>query len=104
MSAFLENGWELQNVEDGAYVAGRDLEFVDMMKNNQSVHFSVYNFTQDATAIENCFVRELEVGNYDSDALTLTLSGGFTLGAKEGGPDRSCRGKKAIRVMRTEIT
>ena len=44
VSAFLENGWELQNVEDGAYVAGRDLEFVDMMKNNQSVHFSVYNF------------------------------------------------------------
>ena len=83
VSAFLENGWELQNVEDGAYVAGRDLEFVDMMKNNQSVHFSVYNFTQDATAIENCFVRELEVGNYDSDALTLTLSGGFTLGAKK---------------------
>ena len=83
VSAFLENGWELQDVEDGAYVAGRDLEFVDMMKNNQSVHFSVYNFTQDATAIENCFVRELEVGNYDSDALTLTLSGGFTLGAKK---------------------
>ena len=83
MSAFLENGWELQDVEDGAYVAGRDQEFVDMMKNNQSVHFSVYNFTQDATAIENCFVRELEVGNYDSDALTLTLSGGFTLGAKK---------------------
>lgn len=83
VSAFLENGWELQNVEDGAYVAGRDLEFVDMMKNNQSAHFSVYNFTQDATAIENCFVRELEVGNYDSDALTLTLSGGFTLGAKK---------------------
>lgn len=83
VSAFLENGWELQDVEDGAYVAGRDLEFIDMMKNNQSVSFSVYNFTQDATAIENCFVRDLEVGSYDSDALTLTLSGGVTLGAKK---------------------
>ena len=91
--------------EDGAYVAGRDLEFVDMMKNNQSVHFSKFTiFTQDATAIENCFVRELEVGNYDSDVLLpLTLSGGFTLGAKKADLDRSCRGKGYV-CERTEIT
>ncbi|MGO5543751.1 hypothetical protein ACTQWG_14895 [Blautia sp. HCP3S3_H10_1] len=83
VSAFLANGWELQDVADDAYVAGRDLEFVDMMKNNQSVHFSVYNFTQNATSIENCFVRDLEIGSYDSEALTLKLSGGYTLGAKK---------------------
>lgn len=83
VSAFLENGWELVDVEEGAYAAGRDLEFVDMMKNNQTIHVGVYNFTKNATAIENCFVRDLDLGSYDSEALTFCLSGGFTIGAKK---------------------
>lgn len=83
VSAFLENGWEMQDVPEDAYVAGGSLEFIDMMKNNQSVHFSVYNYTGNATGIENCFVRDLDFASYDNEALSLKLSGGFTLGAKK---------------------
>lgn len=83
LSAFIENGWEMQDVSDDAYVAGRDLEFIDIMRDNQTVHISVYNFTENATAIENCFVKSLDVATYDGDAITLKLSGDITLGTKK---------------------
>lgn len=52
-----------------------------MMKNNQSIHFSVYNETENATALENCFVRELSFGTYDAESIAMKISGDITLGA-----------------------
>lgn len=51
------------------------------MKENQTVRFSVYNLTENATAIENCFVTELSFGSYDPEILALKLSENITLGA-----------------------
>ena len=78
VSAFTANGWEIQNAEDTPYVEGNGL---DMMKNNQSIHFSVYNETENATALENCFVRELSFATYDPESIEMKLSGDITLGA-----------------------
>ena len=81
VSAFTANGWEIQNAEDTPYVEGNGLAFIDMMKNNQSIHFSVYNETENATALENCFVRELAFATYDPESIEMKLSGDITLGA-----------------------
>ena len=81
VSAFTANGWEIQNAEDTPYVEGNGLAFIDMMKNNQSIHFSVYNETENATALENCFVRELSFATYDPESIAMKLSGDITLGA-----------------------
>ena len=75
VSAFTANGWEIQNAEDTPYVEGNGLAFIDMMKNNQSIHFSVYNETENATALENCFVRELSFATYDPESIEMKLSG-----------------------------
>lgn len=81
VSAFTANGWEIQNAEDTPYVEGNGLAFIDMMKNNQSIHFSVYNETENATALENCFVRELSFATYDPESIEMKLSGDIILGA-----------------------
>lgn len=81
VSAFMENGWEMKDVAEDAYLEGGGLEFVEMMKENQTVRFSVYNLTENATAIENGFITELSFGNYDPEILGLQLSEGITLGA-----------------------
>ena len=81
VSAFTANGWEIQNAEDTPYVEGNGLAFIDMMKNNQSIHFSVYNETENATALENCFVRELSFATYEPESIEMKLSGDITLGA-----------------------
>lgn len=81
VSAFTANGWEIQNAEDTPYVEGNGLAFIDMMKNNQSIHFSVYNETENATALENCFVREMSFATYDPESIAMKLSGDITLGA-----------------------
>ena len=81
VSAFTANGWEIQDAEDTPYVEGGGIAFIDMMKNNQSIHFSVYNETENATALENCFVRELSFETYDPERIEMKLSGDITLGA-----------------------
>lgn len=81
VSAFTANGWEIQDAEDTPYVEGGGIAFIDMMKNNQSIHFSVYNETENATALENCFVRELSFATYDPESIAMKLSGDITLGS-----------------------
>ena len=81
VSAFTANGWEIQDAEDTPYVEGGGIACIDMMKNNQSIHFSVYNETENATALENCFVRELSFATYDPESIAMKLSGDITLGA-----------------------
>jgi hypothetical protein len=52
-----------------------------MMKENQTVHFYIYNETGNATTYENCMVRELDFHTYDESIIDMKLSGGITLGA-----------------------
>ena len=81
VSAFEANGWVIQDVEEGAFAEGGGLEFIDMMKENQSVSFSVYNFTENAVTLSNCFVQELSFATYDPEIIDMKLGGGVTLGA-----------------------
>lgn len=81
VSAFLDNGWVMKDVAEDAFLEGGDLEFIEMMKENQTARFSVYNLTENATSIENCFVTELSFGSYDPEILALKLSEDITLGA-----------------------
>ncbi|MDO4277142.1 MAG: hypothetical protein Q4D16_26065, partial [Eubacteriales bacterium] len=85
VTALTANGWELQDVTEEDFVAGGSMGFIDMMKNNQKVRFSVYNLTENAVTMENCFVTELKAATYDAESVTLKLSGGITLGADKDG-------------------
>lgn len=83
VTAFLANGWTMVDVADDAYVSGGGtMETLDMMKNNQTVQFYVYNMTDNATAIQNCFIRQLEASTLN-EAITLKTSGNLTLGSKK---------------------
>jgi hypothetical protein len=81
VSAFVENGWTIQNASDDDYVSGNSMEAIDMMKENQTVHFYIYNVTGNATTYENCMVRELSYHTYDESIIDMKLSGGITLGS-----------------------
>ena len=83
VSAFEANGWVIQDAEEGAYVEGGGLEFIDMMKENQTVRFSVYNFTENAVALSDCFVQELSFATYDPEIIDMKLGGGVTLGVSK---------------------
>lgn len=81
VSAFEANGWSILEEEEVEFVEGDGLAFVDMMKDNQTVRFTVYNLTQNAVTLENCFVTELKQATYDPEALSMKLSGDICLGA-----------------------
>lgn len=83
VSAFEENGWVLLDVSEDAYVEGRGIEFIEMMKENQTVRFSIYNLTENAVAVRNCFVEDLEHATYDPEIISMKLSGGIALGAEK---------------------
>ncbi len=81
VSAFLANGWSIKDVSESDYVRGGGIAFVDMLKDNQSMHMAIYNDTNNATSYENCMVHELEFHTYDNEIIAMKLSGGVTLGA-----------------------
>lgn len=81
VTALEANGWTMKDVAEDAFVAGGDIEFIEMMKDNQTLSFSVYNLTENAVTVENCFVKELGAATYDPETITIKLSGDITLGA-----------------------
>lgn len=79
--AFTTNGWTLDDISEDDYVAGDGFAAVNMRKDNQSIRFYLYNDSHNATAYENCMVRELSFYTYDNEVIDMKLSGGVTLGA-----------------------
>jgi hypothetical protein len=81
VSELVENGWKILDSSEGDYVSGGGVAFVDMMKDNQSVHVTIYNDTENAVTYENCRIHELSFHTYDSENIAMKLSGEITLGA-----------------------
>lgn len=81
ITAFQANGWKLDGISEEDFVEGRGIDFITMTRDAQSIDLTVHNKTQNAVLHENCFVTELELSSYDAANLSMTLSGGYTLGA-----------------------
>ncbi len=84
ITAFQANGWKMDGISEDAFVEGRGIDFITMTRDTQSIDLTVRNKTQNAVLHENCFVTELELSAYDASNLSMTLSGGFALGANKG--------------------
>jgi len=82
ITALQANGWKLLDVTEESFVAGDDIAFLDLMRNNQTISLTAYNLTPNAVLPENCFVTEMQGATYDEN-ITLTLSGNITLGAEK---------------------
>ncbi len=83
VSAFLENGWTLKEVQSDAVVCGGDYGWVTLMKDNQELSASMQNYSPDAAAIVNCFVTSVESDDMGAD-LPLNLPGGIARDMTEG--------------------
>lgn len=83
VTAFEANGWKLDGITEEDFVEGRGIDFITMTREAQSIDLTVHNLTQNAVIHENCFVTEVEAATYDSASVTLTISGGYTLGAEK---------------------
>lgn len=82
VTALQANGWELLDVTEESFVAGDDIAFLDLMRDNQTISLTAYNLTPNAVLPENCFVTEMQGATYDEN-ITLTLSGNITLGMEK---------------------
>lgn len=81
VTALQANGWELKDVAEDAFVEGDGIDFIEMMRDNQTIRLTVYNLTENAVTMENCFVTEFQVATYDSESMSIKVSGDYTLGA-----------------------
>lgn len=82
VSAFLDNGWKLDEEKSASVIAGKSSDWLYMSKDNQNFHTMVRNYSQDAASIENCFVTEVEGYIYDTN-LPITIQKGITIGMTE---------------------
>ncbi len=82
VSAFVENGWTVQEELSDAIVSGYDYGWLTMLKDNQQFRCMVTNYDPNAVKVTNCFVTEVESDTYGPD-LPLTLPGGAKDGMSE---------------------
>lgn len=80
VTALEANGWKILDLTDEDYVAGDDIAFLDLMRDNQTIYLTAYNLTPNAVLPNNCFVTEMQAATYD-ESVTMTISGNITLGA-----------------------
>ncbi|MDD3336687.1 MAG: hypothetical protein PHI98_14445 [Eubacteriales bacterium] len=81
VSVFVSDGWRLIAEDSEAIVAGRDSGWVTLMKDNQKLRTLARNYSQQATAIENCFVTSVKSG--DDCKVELITPKGITVGMSE---------------------
>lgn len=82
ISAFLDNGWELNPDASDSAVDGLSFGWVSLIKDGQEFSAIAYNYGQDSAPIENCFVTSV-TSDTDSAQIPVTLPGGITLGLLE---------------------
>lgn len=82
VSQFVENGWKYAEGNGATVVAGQSSGWVTLMKDNQKFKTLTSNYSRSATSLENCFVVDIEVGEYKCN-LPMTVAGGITIGMAE---------------------
>lgn len=83
VSAFLHNGWTLQEEDSDGAVIGKGFGWVSLLKDDQELYTTVRNYSPAAAAIENCFVTSVE-SNMNGTCLPMTVPGGVTVGMAAG--------------------
>lgn len=82
VSAFVANGWAVQEELSDTIVSGYDYGWLTMLKDNQQFRCMVTNYDPNAAKVTNCFVTEVESDVYGPD-LPLNLPGGASFGMSE---------------------
>ncbi len=79
VSAFLENGWELDETSSDAALEGGQYGYVTMKKDNQQIYTTVQNPDENLTVINNCFVTSL-YGDLTTTKIPIVTAFGLRLG------------------------
>lgn len=82
VSAFTDNGWEVNADESDTAVKSAKYGYVTLRKDSQKIYAVVHNYGTEATTIKNCFVTML-YADMDTTKVPVTVAGGITLGMGE---------------------
>lgn len=82
ISEFIADGWTIDTAESEATVNGRGSARIQLRKDNQKLRVYAYNYSENATAIENAFIGKVVSDDYDT-RISLKISKGITIGTSE---------------------
>lgn len=79
VSAFTDNGWEIEEESSDEAVKSGKYGYVTLVKGNQNLYAVVYNYGEDITAVNNCFVTAVH-GDLTTTKVPIRAALGITLG------------------------
>ena len=82
VSEFVADGWVINEKESKMVIDGRGYGRVELRKDNQKVRVSVNNYSENATAVTNCFMTNVLSDSYDAK-IPLIIAKGITIGMPE---------------------
>lgn len=82
VSVLIADGWELDENASDPVIAARDSGWVTVRKGGQEIDELAHNYEDYATTPENCWIREISIGEYETN-VPGKLPGGITTGMAE---------------------
>ena len=82
VSEFVDDGWVIDEKESTMVIDGRGSAWMLMRKDNQKLKIIVDNYSENATAVTNCFVGRVLSDPYDAK-VPLIIAKNITIGTPE---------------------
>lgn len=82
VSVLIADGWELDENASESVIAAKSSGWVTVRKGGQEIDKLAHNYENYATTPENCWFREINVGEYETN-VSGKLPGGITTGMSE---------------------
>lgn len=91
VSSFVNNGWKVNEDDSEETISGRGSGFISLIKDNQRLRVLCKNYSEGATAIENCFVTIIKSGDSDNNT-KIVIPQNLTIGSSEADLEKAIAG------------
>lgn len=91
VSEFEKNGWKIKKESSDSLIASKDIGWISIMKNNQTLKAMVCNYADTETSINNCFLLSVK-GDDSSTNVPITIQNGITRGMSQADLEKALKG------------
>ena len=103
LSEFVDDGWVINEKESKTVIDGRGSGRVELRKDNQKVRVYVINYSENATAVTNCFMTNVLSDSYDAK-IPLVIAKGIAIGTPEAEVKTAIAGEEVEESDSTSYT
>lgn len=94
ITEFEADGWVIQEDDSEMTVSGKRSGWVTLMKDNQKLRVIAQNYSEAATAINNCFITQVKGSEYSGEQISIKIPKNIEIGMSKADLEAAIAGVK----------